>query len=146
MISGAFRFTGFALVLGVLWAGCSTTDGSRAVADGEAFMTNDLSYAPGEAVLLTLRNLYDQPIGYNLCTSELQRSVNDTWERVAEDRMCTMQLNVLDPGKVDTFSVTLPESLAAGTYRYSTGVQGLEHANEPPGQALTLSTSPFQVK
>ena len=112
LFSGVLRFTGFAIAVGAMWAGCGYVDGSRTPSDAEPFTTDERTYSPGDEVLLTLRNVYGQPIGYNLCSSQLQRSVNDAWEPVQEDRICTLQLETLEPGEVDTFSVSLPDTLA----------------------------------
>lgn len=144
MRSGTFRFTGVVLAAGLLWAGCSNVDGSRQSSD-VAFTTDDDTYSAGDEVVLTLRNLYDQPIGYNLCSSGLQRDVNGEWEPVVEDRICTMQLDILEPGEVDSYAVELPDTLADGSYRYNTSIQGMRDTNEPPGQQA-LATPPFQVE
>jgi hypothetical protein len=146
MVSGVLRLICFSFAFGITITGCRYVSDARQSSQEAAFTTNDVAYEPGEEVVLTLRNVYDQSIGYNLCTSGLQHNVNDTWEPVEEDRACTLQLNTLDPGEVDTFPLALPESLANGAYRYSTGVQGLDDTNEPPGPDQVLTTNPFQVE
>lgn len=76
-----------------------------------------------QAVRLTLDNGERHPIGYNLCTSGLQRRSGTTWAAVRTDDMCTMQLSTLNPGADATFQKSLPSNLQPGDYRYVTSVE-----------------------
>src|SRR6185295_1914197 len=49
-------------------------------------------------ILLTLRNSSAQPAGYNLCSSALERRIDDTWTRVPTDEICTMEIRRLASG------------------------------------------------
>ena len=83
-----------------------------------------LTAAPsGTRVMLTLMNHGDSPIGYNLCTSGLQRRDPNDWVDVRTDEVCTMELRTLQPGATATFEKTLPANLTPGTYRYETSVE-----------------------
>lgn len=82
--------------------------------------------APGETVELVLHNGSQGGIGYNLCTSALERRVGEGWEPVPSDRVCTMELRMLEPGQDARYPLELPQDLAAGTYRASTNVERME--------------------
>jgi hypothetical protein len=91
----------------------------------------------GERVMLTLRNGSAVTVGYNLCSSGLQRG--PAWEPVETGEICTMEIRQLQPGDSATFEKTLPPDLAAGEYRYTTNVY--------PGAVTTAVTSnPFRVE
>jgi hypothetical protein len=94
---------------------------------------------PGEAVTLTLSNQTAWPVGYNLCTSWLERDSAGTWEPVPEDRVCTMELRMLDPGGESQDQVQLPATLSAGSYRYTARV-------EDRGSMEDVSSEPFQIR
>jgi len=76
----------------------------------------------GASLTLTLRNEGAEPIGYNLCTSQLQRRAGDDWIEVPEDRVCTMELRMLPPGGSDSFAMDLPADLAPDEHRYAASV------------------------
>jgi hypothetical protein len=91
-----------------------------------------------DTVRLTLDNGASQPIGYNLCSSDLQRRSGSDWVRVDTGEMCTMQLLTLNPGHDATFEKKLPAGLSAGDYRYVTSVEN------PLGTApARIATAPF---
>lgn len=78
--------------------------------------------AAGSAMTLTLRNGSSQTIGYNLCTSGLLTSAGTP---VPSDRVCTMELRTLKPAASATYAWELPTDLAAGRYRFTTGIDGM---------------------
>jgi hypothetical protein len=78
--------------------------------------------SPG-IIRLALDNGAPHQIGYNLCSSALQRRSGSTWEPVGTGEICTMELRTLNPGFDATFEKTLPSGLAAGEYRYITNVE-----------------------
>lgn len=78
--------------------------------------------AAGE-VLLILQNGSTEPVGYNLCSSALQRWDGVNWTNVETDDVCTMELRSLPPGTDATFRKRLPANLAAGEYRYVASVE-----------------------
>lgn len=77
----------------------------------------------GANVTLTLSNRGDSAIGYNLCTSALERRETNDWVAVRTDEVCTMELRNLQPGGAATFQKTLPANLPPGTYRYATSIE-----------------------
>lgn len=128
------------------WAGCNLIRQTLPPSADVALTTNAVAYAPGGEVQLTLRNIYSQRIGYNLCSSQLERTVNGSWERVDEDRVCTMELRLLGPGEEATYTIKLPGTLADGTYRYVTNVDSMDDTTKPPGDDGHLTSNPFEVQ
>lgn len=78
--------------------------------------------AAGDSIELTLTNRSAQEIGYNLCTTAIERRVGDDWQPVRTDRVCTMELRTLQPGAEATYRTTLPPGTTAGDYRFHTTV------------------------
>lgn len=89
-------------------------------------------------VRLTLDNGASQPIGYNLCTSSLERKEGSSWTPVPTDEVCTMQWMSLNPGADATFEKRLPAGLAAGEYRYVTAIE-----NPVGAPQKSMATAPF---
>lgn len=95
---------------------------------------------PGGEVTLTLVNNTVQQIGYNLCTSTLERETGSGWEPVPSDRVCTMELRTLGPGMTDSFTLTLPPALPDGVYRFQANVENLAE-----GTRRDVATAVFLV-
>lgn len=91
----------------------------------------------GQKVMLTLRNGTAAPVGYNLCSSTLQRRW-ESWEAVKTDEVCTMEIRTLEPGGSATFEKTLPSDPRSGEYRYVTNV-GVEN------KGVMVESNPFRV-
>jgi hypothetical protein len=85
--------------------------------------------AAGDSITLVLENGSPDRIGYNLCTSDLQRSNDGGWETVPSDRVCTMELRTLPPGERARYPLSLASGLAEGEYRYRTRVERLERGD-----------------
>ena len=81
---------------------------------------------------LRLRNVSAQAIGYNLCASALERRSGAAWQRVASNRICTMELRSLAPGEEARYVIPLA-GLAPGGYRARARIDGFppEVATEP---------------
>lgn len=90
-----------------------------------------------ESLELRLRNDSDRTLGYNLCASTLERRSGQAWQPVASQRICTMELRSLPPGREARYSLALP-ALAPGEYRVSTRVEGLP--------AAVVATEPFRIR
>ncbi len=91
---------------------------------------------PGATVTLTLTNGLRQRIGYNLCTSGLIRN----GAPVETGRICTMELRTLRPGASTTYGWELPDNLAPGNYRFTTGVERMRSGNR-----LVVRSNAFRV-
>lgn len=80
----------------------------------------------GATVQLTLVNGTEQSLGYNLCTSTLQTGGGS---EIQTDRVCTMELRMLEPGETTTYPYDLPGVLEDGSYRFTTSVQRMGSGN-----------------
>lgn len=112
------------LLLLLMLVGCSMSSASTDVVTLTAAQT-------GDRVLLTLRNGSAAPVGYNLCSSELQRRTGSGWDHVETGGMCTMEIRMLPAGESATFEHTLPSGSAAGEYRYVTRAEGAMVESNP---------------
>ena len=79
--------------------------------------------AAGSTMTLTLANSANYTVGYNLCTSAIETAAGAA---VKTDRICTMELRTLQPGRSANYSFELPANLADGRYRYSTGAENMD--------------------
>lgn len=118
------RTTLFATLIVLL--GCNPSMGSEGVIGGITLDVEPWTAAPGETMVLTLRNGFPERVGYNLCTSALERERAGGWEAVPSDRACTMELRTLGPGEQATYQLELDDDLDAGEYRYRTTVHLME--------------------
>ncbi len=126
------------LVTVVLLASACATANEDAGEPGVSLSASPTTVAAGETITLTLSNQSAWPIGYNLCTSSLEREVATGWEPVPEDRICTMELRMLDPDSTADQQIQLAADAAAGSYRYTANV-------EDRGSMEPVSTRPFQI-
>lgn len=78
---------------------------------------------PGGGVALLLMNASAGAIGYNLCTSTLERQIGGEWTAERSDRICTMELRTLPPGEETQYPYDLPPDLRPGEYRVLAGVE-----------------------
>lgn len=92
----------------------------------------------GATVTLTLNNGSQGRLGYNLCTSVLQRAAG---EEVRTDRVCTMELRILEPGRTATYSYDLPGTLEDGSYRFSASVDRMDD-----GAPTALTSNAIEVR
>lgn len=91
---------------------------------GLSLLTDRLVYSTGDLIMLTLRNQGSEPVGYNLCTAQLEQLVDGEWKEVPSDRVCTMVLQTLMPGDSSGgFPFFDLNDLAPGTYRFRVNVQ-----------------------
>jgi hypothetical protein len=79
--------------------------------------------AAGSTMTLTLTNSANYTVGYNLCTSAIETAAGSS---VPTDRVCTMELRTLQPGRSANYSFELPANLGDGSYRFSTGAENLD--------------------
>ena len=74
-------------------------------------------------IVLTLRNESRATVGYNLCSSTLERRVAGSWQTVPEEIVCTRELRTLAAGASATFDRHVRPTLAPGEYRFVTQVE-----------------------
>ena len=87
------------------------------------------------AIVLTLRNESPATVGYNLCSSTLERRAGGSWQTVPEEIVCTRELRTLPPSGSATFDRHVPRTLAPGEYRFVTQVES------PLGGGTTIVAS-----
>ena len=95
---------------------------------------------PGDSVVLVLDNASAGALGYNLCTSQLERHDGGEWRAVPSDRVCTMELRVLMGGGEVRYPIELSPDLEPGEYRFTTRVEPQE-----PGAMVSVASQPFRV-
>jgi hypothetical protein len=149
MIRNVFdSITPAALILLIAFsAGCSLL-GAEEFPEGVQLRVDENGYDPGDAVTLILANGSDQRIGYNLCTSGLERRTDGSWTPVRSqaDEVCTLELRTLPPGERANYETEIPsatgdgEPLPAGRYRYVTDIERMEDNTREP-----VTTRPFTV-
>lgn len=130
------------LVLAMTFAACAPVQTAPPAADSSADGVRlSVERVSAGVIRLALDNGSRSPIGYNLCTSMLQRREGSAWTSVPTGEICTMQLSTLNPGHDATFEKRLPASLPAGEYRYVSSVES------PLGtSAVRIATDPFPVR
>lgn len=107
----------------VVLAGCRSVAVETATPENVTLSVDAARYAPGDTVELRLDNRTDDRVGYNLCTSALERREGGEWVNVPSDRVCTMELRLLSAGDRATYPLVLERGLPSGTYRASTVVE-----------------------
>lgn len=138
--SAAGARAGLALLLLALLGACGPS-GSAEGRGGDLGLAVEPEVAqPGDSVVLLLRNGSGEPIGYNLCTSRLERREESEWVRLPPDRVCTRELRTLPHGEVARYPLALAADLDAGSYRYLAMIARLESRSRD-----TVATERFEV-
>lgn len=127
------------LLVGAAVDGCGTVTGDPVGDPAVALTLSPSRPVPGDSATLTLRNRTTEDIGYNLCTSGLQRRDGTAWIPVPEDRVCTLELRSLRPGDEDSFTLAVPDTISGEAYRYVTNIEHLV-----AGRSDSASTEEFR--
>lgn len=96
----------------------------------------------GDSVTLTLRNTLSETVGYNLCTSSLERRVGYDWQAVPSERACTMELRTLGPDDQASYVIRLEPTTQAGEYRFRTAVTRMESEGRLDAVSDTFTVRP----
>lgn len=127
-------------LVGFILAGCApVSPAPTSTAEAADVRLTSERVSPA-VVRLTLHNDSAGRVGYNLCSSTLQRKSDSTWTRIPTDEVCTMVLMSLEPGRSATFDKSLPAGLSPGQYRYVTSVE-----NPVDVPQTEIATDPFTV-
>jgi hypothetical protein len=102
-----------------------------------AFTASPDSVAQGGTLNLTLANRSGQPVGYNLCTSAIETAAGAP---VQTDRVCTMELRTVEPGRSATYAYELPDDIEPGSYRLMTNIHFMDS-----GTQTAVRTGTFEV-
>lgn len=130
-----------ALALSVL-GGCSPpVQNGGASSDVELGVEPDVIEAGG-TVELVLGNESSGEIGYNLCTSVIERRTEGGWDGVPSDRVCTMELRILPAGEIARYPYELPAGLGPGEYRFLANVEMMDAGGRRSvwSEAITIPT------
>ena len=148
------------LTLGAVFAACRTasedaepsppaqappaTTPAPAMSDTSVQLTLDrATYAPGDNVTLTLTNRGQRGLGYNACTRIIERESNGAWTAVPEpDRVCTMELRLLDRGQTVREQTDLPRT-TPGRYRVALN---FSDESSSAGGPLRVFSAPFEIR
>lgn len=103
-------------------------------------MTEYNRYKVGEPVVLQLHNRGSTNLGYNLCTSNLERRIDGQWRPQVTHRICTMELRNLAPGAFAAFTFDDTGSWNPGVYRFQTRIETSD------GDWLSIVTDPFSIE
>jgi hypothetical protein len=93
--------------------------------------------------MLSLTNRTRGEIGYNLCDSGLERRQGGAWHSVPLEGVCTQELRRLTPGQVARYEKRLPTDIAAGHFRFRTGVEAPMNRGTPGLDRI--ASEPFAV-
>lgn len=109
--------TGLALLIAVLVGGCGLLG-----EDGEVGLRTDQQQyeLPGATVELTLENGTDETIDGKICFARLHRNRGSgEWTALDLVRACTLaEVAPLKPGHSTSITLSLPDSVSVGSYRY----------------------------
>ena len=124
----------------LLLPGCGPTMQSEGSAPGVTLSADRATARAGEGIELILSNNGAEPVGYNLCSSGMEMRAGETWQPVQVDRMCTMELRILEAGQSARYPLDIPSTAQAGEYRFVTGVTGMNSDS-----TSTLATGAVRV-
>jgi hypothetical protein len=97
-----------------------TTRGSAGAQSNEVTLTLDrATFTPGATVTMRITNTGRDTLGYNQCSSRsIERQEGSNWMAHPEpERMCTMEIRILNPKETQTAMTDLPATLTPGVYR-----------------------------
>ena len=123
-----------------LLAACLLSVACAPLASTQGDVTLTATPSAARTVTLTLTNRSSSPVGYNLCTSGLQRREGGQWMNVPTDEVCTMEIRSLASGQSATFEKTPPQNAGPGEYRYVTGVEVPLNGNR-----VSVESNPFPL-
>jgi|GEM_PF-3285176 len=80
---------------------------------------NETAYVSSGTATLTVQNLGDEVLFYNLCRAEFERREGLGWVKLSFEslKLCTAELSQLQPGESVSEQVELPSVSGMGTYR-----------------------------
>jgi len=142
-------------------AGCGVFSVSPNASNEMPTLTVDRdTYHPGDTTRVVLSNQTDTPVLYNLCFSALERSAGDGWSYVigplpptdaetGRSVACQAIAKTLAPDRTARLHFLLPDTLAEGTYRITTDVEGAadeDASSQESDRQRMLATEPFIVE
>jgi hypothetical protein len=118
-------------------AALAACEGATGPAPELRITPGETAYVSGGTATLTVQNLSDAVLFYNLCPTEVDRREGRDWVTLNSEplKLCNAALFQLQPGEAVTEQVELPSISGKGTYRVvfpyiSTEVKGGEIPRE----------------
>lgn len=105
-----------------------------------SFVTDLITYARDGRVGLEMTNVSPNPVGVNLCLSQLVSADGKTTGPSEGSSCLTLEATPLQPGKSVEVRKTIPNSLAPGRWRYATTI------TLPNGSGEKVLTPEFTVE
>jgi hypothetical protein len=124
----------------ILLGACSPSMQTGDPASDVRLTVEPMPAAAGDSVVLTLHFGTAGQVGYNLCTSSVERQTAAGWEAIPSDVVCTMELRVLEGGQEATWRTAVASGLSPGEYRYTTGIEAM-----PAGERHVIASSSFRL-
>ncbi len=124
-----------------------TRSGAHADTSGVTLSLDKTEYSPGAAVVMTISSQRSDTLGYNPCSNRsVERDTGSGWVVHPEpNRVCTMELRLLNPGETQTAPTDVPADVTAGTYRIVLRLRP-ERSDAAPGSgSVTATSAPFTV-
>lgn len=138
----------FALLLTVALTACHGGENNplsplgssgAATVPGLRYETDRAAYSSSDEIVSQLVNASEHDVGYNLCTSALERRTGGGWAvvRRSPERPCILPLYILRPGQTTTYREPASAVPQPGTYRLRAQVEaplnnGTRHITTPP--------------
>ena len=107
----------------VLFCACTASRQPETPITGVELDVDRDEVAAGDSVTIELDNDSPGPVGFNLCSSEMERRDAGEWRQVPSDRVCTRELRILAAGEEAHYRLQIPPGLAPGEYRFHTPVE-----------------------
>jgi hypothetical protein len=127
-------------------------------AAGVTLTTDSGCYHPGDTVVITLENLSERIVGYNLCGGfiPVERLEDGTWQGVKMDsglddypnaaHACTGEMHLLQTGQHDAAQRRFPPEMPSGRYRLRTEVSIDVNAATGLPESYDIYTNEFEVE
>lgn len=128
--------------------GAAGSSGSAQAGDsgGVTLTVDKTDYAPGGAVVMSITSHRADTVGYNPCSNRtFERDSGGVWVVHPEpNRMCTMELRLLNPHDTHTANTEVPANASGGTYRIVLTLRP-ETTDTTRAGAVAATSSPFTV-
>ncbi len=131
----------FLLFITISLTTCNVNNSASNSLEEVNFETVQDSYTLNSVVTVVLTNTSTETVGYNPCTSTLQRKQVIRWETVEKNSICSAYLALLEPGETTQYKINLQQGYSlqkTGIYRIITEVQFKE-------ETFKLATDPFSI-
>jgi hypothetical protein len=130
-------------------AGGSSSEPANGTTSPIAITVDRETYSPGAEVGLRIENRSDSRFGYNACPRRVEREADSGWVTIPEpDRVCTMEIRMVEPRSTKTDRTDLPGALEPGRYRLLISFLQEPEAGAAPGEPrrVLAASNVFRVQ